>query len=268
MGMHECVLYKRTLFIFSLFCLLDSLLPLQLLCRLTPPPPPLPPPLPPPPPPRRRRRRSFYRKTPSCLCMPAAQWAVSQRASLSPPRDKVTHTPGSSPDPAECPGPTTNSNTLIQWHLIWFCSTNQDPNCKNHHYSRWTAEYKLCKRHCFTCKWGFIFIQTFLVQRCLFIPKWILFASSKLWIAYFCSCLFKPPPSFLIDPCAEFFHWSMIVTMDTSLGVTVTASPVSRRLWRLCNQHNVAHLSCFCRPSREESSSSSCSQYQLIISVM
>lgn len=72
-------------------CVPDSLVPVQHLSRQTPPPPPLPPPPPPPPRPQRRSRRSFYLKTPSCLCTPAAQWAVSRRASNSLLQDKVTH---------------------------------------------------------------------------------------------------------------------------------------------------------------------------------
>ncbi|XP_047190699.1 stromal membrane-associated protein 1 isoform X15 [Scophthalmus maximus] len=87
-----------------------SPVPLQHLCRRMPPPlpPPPPPPLSPPLPPlKRRRRRSFYLKTPSCLCMPAAQWAVSRRASHKLRKDKVCTWASpkcSSPHRASTPG--------------------------------------------------------------------------------------------------------------------------------------------------------------------
>ena len=83
---------KPFIFIPPPFCPPDSLFPVQPPRRRTPPPPPLHPPPPPLPPPQRQRRRSFYPKTPSCLCTPAAQWPASRRASSSLLQDKVTHT--------------------------------------------------------------------------------------------------------------------------------------------------------------------------------
>lgn len=95
----------------------DSLVPAQCLPRRTPAPPH--PRLPP-----RRSRRSFYLKIPSCLCTPAAQWAVRTSSSLL--QDKVTHT--------HTHAPAVSSLTLVCTHSLVTYSVNtiNTEFCRHH----------------------------------------------------------------------------------------------------------------------------------------